>query len=76
MFPNLADAKLACEVSDLEERVLLSPESPIVLLRRRLPAEIAPSVAPKNPFLGVMLPYTPLHHLLMSELGTGGGDQR
>lgn len=70
MFPNLADAKLACEVSDLEERVLLSPESPIVLLRRRLPAEIAPSVAPKNPFLGVMLPYTPLHHLLMSELGS------
>jgi hydrogenase maturation protein HypF len=71
MFPKLVDAKLVCEVSDLEERILLSPESPIVVLRRRSQrVEIAPSVAPKNPFLGVMLPYTPLHHLLMNELGS------
>jgi hydrogenase maturation protein HypF len=51
--------------------VLDSPEAPIVLLRRRAgPApSIAPSVAPRNPYLGVMLPCTPLHHLLMRDIG-------
>jgi hydrogenase maturation protein HypF len=76
-----------CQVSELEERLLVSPESPIVLLSairdyrpsgppigRTRPAtssdksEIAHSVAPRNPNLGVMLPSTPLHHLLMHEL--------
>ena len=92
MYPSLELIKAHCEVSALEERVLLSPEAPIVLLRRRpLPRplpdtgrgdspfpfreggwgvrSIAPSVAPHNPYLGIMLPYTPLHHLLMAELG-------
>src|SRR3970282_717224 len=55
--------------SSFEEQVLLSPQSPILLARRRSEADIAPSVAPGNPHLGVMLPYTPLHHLLMNELG-------
>ncbi|HLF84288.1 MAG TPA: carbamoyltransferase HypF, partial [Blastocatellia bacterium] len=74
MYPDLDSIKSDCEVSDLEQRLLLSPESPIVLLRRKpaignLQSGIAASVAPGNPYLGVMLPYTPLHHLLMSELG-------
>ncbi|HEY3341119.1 MAG TPA: carbamoyltransferase HypF, partial [Anaerolineae bacterium] len=85
MAPNLALVKTLCHVSAQEERLLLSPESPIVLLRRQdssaphstgaqgaLPAApaLAASVAPPpNPALGVMLPYTPLHHLLMRELG-------
>ena len=76
MFPSLESAKAACEVSPLEERLLRSPEAPIVLLRRRngsqisnLKFEIAASVVPGNPTLGVLLPYTPLHHLLMSLLG-------
>ena len=73
MYPTLNAVMDHCEVSRLEERLLLSPESPIVLLRRaQRPARavdpIAPSVAPGNPYLGVMLPYTPLHHLLMREL--------
>jgi hydrogenase maturation protein HypF len=71
MCPNLEAAKRLCEVSAQEEELLCSPESPIVCLRR-LPAsaaEVAPSVAPDNPYLGIMLPYTPLHHLLMDELG-------
>jgi hydrogenase maturation protein HypF len=68
MFPSLGSAKQQCELSPLEERLLCSPEAPIVLLRRRR-AEVADSVAPNNPYLGVMLPYTPLHHLLLSELG-------
>jgi hydrogenase maturation protein HypF len=70
MFPSLESVKGACDVSALEERLLLSPEAPIVLLRRIIDrkCEIAKSVAPGNPYLGVMLPYTPLHHLLMAEL--------
>ena len=125
MFPSLESIKAECEVSPLEERLLHSPEAPIVLLKRLvrphpgpLPQErenhppipresttadnltdveqigmheccslspgergrvrasvklnhslVAPSVAPNNPYLGAMLPYTPLHHLLMAELG-------
>jgi len=77
MYPSL-DAVIAdCEVSEAEQRLLGSPEAPIVLLRRRRPRDagirgrhggVVPSVAPGNPYLGVMLPYTPLHHLLMREL--------
>src|SRR5262249_50547155 len=67
MFPSLAAAQLGCEVNDLEERLLLSAEAPIVILHRR-GAELAHGVAPGNPRLGVMLPYSPLHHLLMQEL--------
>jgi hydrogenase maturation protein HypF len=75
MFPSLECAKVICEVSPLEERLLVSPEAPVVLLRRRQPSEIsnfkfqiAEDVAPGNPNLGVMLPSNPLHHLLMAEL--------
>jgi hydrogenase maturation protein HypF len=68
MVPSLAAAQELCEVSALEQRLLRSPESPIVLMRRRRGAGIAAGVAPGNPFLGVMLPTTPLHHLLMAEL--------
>jgi hydrogenase maturation protein HypF len=71
MCPTLEIAKGLCDVSAQEEELLCSPECPIVLLRR-LPgslAEVTPSVAPDNPYLGIMLPYTPLHLLLMAELG-------
>jgi hydrogenase maturation protein HypF len=49
--------------------LLASPESPIVLLERLPHSPLAPSVAPDNPYIGSMLPYTPLHHLLMRALG-------
>jgi hydrogenase maturation protein HypF len=71
MFPSLAAVESVCEVSPFEERFLLSPESPIVLLHRVLATRHSPlaaSVAPSNPNLGVMLPYTPLHHLLLALL--------
>jgi hydrogenase maturation protein HypF len=71
MFPCLESLKLECEVSPLEERLLRSPESPIVLLRKiaKRKSSIVNAVAPGNPHLGVMLPYTPLHHLLLAEMG-------
>jgi hydrogenase maturation protein HypF len=71
MFPSLETTKVDCVVSPLEERLLRSPEAPIVLLRTIVnrKSQIVHSVAPHNPSLGVMLPYTPLHHLLLAELG-------
>jgi len=72
MFPTLAAAAARCEIGEREARLLTSPEAPIVLLRRsRSPgaAPIVESVAPGNPSLGAMLPYTPLHHLLLADLG-------
>jgi hydrogenase maturation protein HypF len=69
MLPSLDSVREHCQLSRLEKQLLASPEAPIVLLRRRAPGTVAPSVALDNPYLGVMLPYTPLHHLLMAQLG-------
>jgi len=73
MYPSLERVKANCEISDVEANVLQSSAAPIVLLKQfkiQSPSsEIAPSVAPHNPYLGIMLPYTPLHHLLMNDLG-------
>jgi hydrogenase maturation protein HypF len=69
MAPSLGWVQSACRVAPLEERLLRSPESPILLLARRDTRAVAPAVAPGNPSLGVMLPYTPLHHLLLHALG-------
>jgi len=69
MFPSVASVREVCDVSPVEETLLGSPEAPIVLLRRSASERgIAPSVAPGNPYLGILLPYAPLHHLLMAEL--------
>jgi hydrogenase maturation protein HypF len=72
MAPTLASIERTCEAGEREQRLLTSPEAPIVLLRARRDAgadAVASSVAPGNPYLGVMLPYTPLHHLLVGDLG-------
>jgi hydrogenase maturation protein HypF len=69
MAPSLDAARGICEVDDAEAALLRSPEAPIVLLRRREGAEVAPDVAPALHRLGVMLPCTPLHHLLLREFG-------
>jgi hydrogenase maturation protein HypF len=73
MCADLSSIEQFCEVSAQERRLLDSPESPIVLLKRRIKPismaqELSPLVAPGNPYLGIMLPYTPLHHLMMNEL--------
>ncbi len=68
MYPTLEMVKSDCLVSDIEERLLLSPEAPIVLLKKANKGAVSQSVAPENPYLGVMLPYSPLHHLMLAEL--------
>jgi len=71
MVDTVETAGRICRISPLEERLLLSPESPIVILERKHPArgaEIVHEVAPWNPTLGIMLPYSPLHHILMRDL--------
>ncbi len=55
------------ELDEAERELLASPARPIVLARRL--GGVAPSVAPGTPWLGVMLPYTPLHHLLLHDAG-------
>jgi hydrogenase maturation protein HypF len=61
-------AEAIAEVRPAERELLLSARRPIVILRKRPGARVAEEVAPRNPFLGVMLPYTPLHHLLVREM--------
>jgi len=70
MFPDVESLRLECHLSDLEERILVSAESPIVLLERldQINSVLAENIAPHNPYLGAMLPYTPLHHILMGLL--------
>jgi hydrogenase maturation protein HypF len=70
MAADLVSARELCEVGPAERDLLASPRAPIVLLRKRSPCPVAEGVAPGNPFLGVMLPYTPLHHLLLRAAGT------
>jgi hydrogenase maturation protein HypF len=69
MFSDLSAISEVCEISEDEQQLLQSFAAPIVLLAKRGEGYLAPSIAPENPTLGVMLPYTPLHHLLMAQLG-------
>lgn len=82
MFPSLDSVRTAAEADRADERLLTSAAAPIVILRRRentsggaasetlplLPA-LAASIAPGNPWIGAMLPYTPLHVLLLERTG-------
>jgi hydrogenase maturation protein HypF len=65
MVKDLATAARFCHISAEEEALLSSPEHPIVLLDRKISSEIVEAVAPGLGVLGLMLPYTPLHHLLL-----------
>jgi hydrogenase maturation protein HypF len=64
-----AAPELLADISPDEWALLRSPQRPIVLVRSAGSELVAPSVAPGSPWLGVMLPYTPLHHLLCADLG-------
>ena len=68
MFPGIESISEYCEISEHEKRLLLSPESPIVLLKKKNTGKNFDSCAPDNPYLGAMLPYSPLHHILLKGL--------
>jgi hydrogenase maturation protein HypF len=69
MVPDVESAAQFCELDDEERELLLSPERPIIIVRRKKPSVIAESAAPFNPHLGIFLPYTPIHHLLFATSG-------
>lgn len=69
MARDAVQAGRLCRLSAEDRRTLESPEAPILLAERLPDAPVAPSVAPGNPRLGVMLAYTPLHHLLLRAVG-------
>jgi hydrogenase maturation protein HypF len=70
MCPDLDAARALVELSASDEELLAGPQRPIVIARRRPWAEVAPGVAPCSRDLGVMLPYSPLHHLLLADSAT------
>jgi hydrogenase maturation protein HypF len=67
MVASLAEARRHCEISNEEAQLLSSPNSPIVLMKWKSGSSISQTVAPGLKYLGVMLPYTPLHHLLLRD---------
>lgn len=69
MARDIDDAGELCEVRPEEAELLQRPARPIVLLERRPGCRVDPAVAPRQRTLGVMLAYTPLHHLLLGEAG-------
>ncbi|MEO1064306.1 MAG: carbamoyltransferase HypF, partial [Actinomycetota bacterium] len=66
MVRDLQVAERLAVLDDAERRALADPARPIVLVRQRPGTELSPLVAPGNPLVGLMLPYTPLHHLLFA----------
>jgi hydrogenase maturation protein HypF len=64
MAASLEAARELARMNDMEERLLSSPEAPIVIVKKRNSAPLSPLIAPNNGWLGLMLPYAPLHHLL------------
>jgi hydrogenase maturation protein HypF len=69
MVRDLAEAHALADLLPAEETLLASIERPIVLCRRRAEAPLAPELAPGSPIVGLLLPYAPLHHLLLAAAG-------
>lgn len=69
MMATFEQVKQHCWVTEEEERLLNSPQCPIVLLPWKHESNVSRLVAPRNNYLGVMLPYTPLHHVLLQDVG-------
>jgi Hydrogenase maturation factor len=68
MVKDLDAARKLCVLSEAEEKLLERMERPILLASARKDAGLAPGLSPDTEFLGIMLPYTPLHHVLFAEL--------
>ncbi len=69
MVSSPDEVRKHCDVNDEEEKLLASPGSPIVLTKWNTDSSIIREVAPSLKYLGVMIPYTPLHHILLRETG-------
>jgi hydrogenase maturation protein HypF len=69
MVATVDEAKKHCYVLPEEEKLLTSTQSPIVLMTRKERSSVCREVAPNLWFLGIMLPYTPLHHILLRDVG-------
>ncbi|MCB2228043.1 MAG: carbamoyltransferase HypF [Desulfarculaceae bacterium] len=72
MVAGLEQARALAELDQASAEALASRERPIVLVPRREGAPLAPSVAPRNRLIGLLLPYTPLHHLLLAAAAERG----
>ena len=68
LFPFLSSLEQHCFISPGEINHLTSSAAPIVLVRKRITSTLAWEVSPNNPYVGALLPHTPLHHLLMNDL--------
>ena len=69
MVVDIDEARRHCRISEREERLLTSSQGPIVLMWWKPESKVCQAVAPNLKYLGVMLPYTPLHHILLRETG-------
>lgn len=68
MVKNIEEADSIVELNDSEKKWLLHYSAPIILAKRREPNPVVEEVAPGMKYLGVFLPYTPIHHVLMREV--------
>ncbi len=75
MAATIETARELALMNEMEERLLSSPEAPIVIVRKRQDTLLSPLIAPNNGWLGMMLPYAPLHHLLFKGQRTEIQDQ-
>lgn len=69
MFPDIASARAAARIAGADAEILESPAAPILLCPAREPSPLAPAVSMGMPTVGVFLPYTPLHRLLLARIG-------
>jgi hydrogenase maturation protein HypF len=67
MVRRLADAERLAVLTAADRELLESPERPVVIVRRRTDAALAPEIAPGSPLVGLIIAYTPLHHLLLAQ---------
>lgn len=68
MFPDMNSIKAEVHLNSYEERAVDSIEKPVVIVRKKETSTIANSVSPDNNTVGVFLPYTPLHHIMLRKL--------
>jgi len=69
MFKDINQIKEYTQISDFEEAIILSPERPIVVVKAKEGTDLSKEIAPYLDRIGVFLPYSPLHHLLLEDFG-------